>query len=154
MAKKAVKTQGTELFFLDPTGEVWTRVGCPTTISLQSETAGEIDITCLSSKAPESMSGFGEAGSATFDIMPNPADPSHARLFALKKSGETLEWAIGWADGEAMPDEVLPKTRTWNTFAGHLTNFPFDFQQNDAVRASGLTINISGSVDWIPREAP
>ncbi len=155
----AVKTQGTEMYFLDPVAEVWTKIGCPTSVSLVSPTKGEIDITCLDSEAPESMAGFGEAGSATFDIIPDPQDPSHVRLNQLQQEGETLQWAIGWSDGDAVPtvdssgDPDLPSTRTWNTLKGHLTNFPFDFQNNEVVRTSGLTINVSGQIGWTPKVA-
>ena len=147
----AVKTQGTEMYFLDPVAEVWTKIGCPTSISLVSPTKGEIDITCLDSEAPESMAGFGDAGSATFDIIPDPQEPSHVRLNQLQQEGATLQWAIGWSDGKDAATDELPTTRTWNTLKGHLTNFPFDFQNNEVVRTSGLTINVSGLINWIPK---
>lgn len=148
-----VKTQDTELFFLDPSGDVWTKVGCPLNINVSSPTKGEIDVTCLSSKAPRTIAGFGDAGEMTFDIMPDPQEASHTRLYALSKGDKPLKWAIGWCDGDSAPSSnELPDTRTWLSFEGEPSGFSFAFAVNDVVRSDGISITIDGDIDWLPKE--
>jgi len=45
-------------------------------------------------------------------------------------------------------DFVLPATRTWFTFEGYVSDFPFDFAQNTVV-TTAATIQRSGGSAWI-----
>ncbi|MGU2525770.1 phage tail tube protein, partial [Pseudomonas aeruginosa] len=99
---------------------------------------------------------------ATLGINADPRLASHVRLFQLsEKDGETsVKWAIGWSDGiDVKPtvstegdDFVLPPARTWFTFEGYVSDFPFDFASNTLV-ATQATIPRSGAGTWTPKSA-
>jgi hypothetical protein len=144
----SVKTQGTELWFINPaTGEP-VKVGCVTTINGLTATRDQIETTCLDSAGREYVAGMPTPGAATFGINFDPADPSHVLLHDLYTEGTTLEWALGWSDGTADPTAdtggfVLPTSRTWLTFDGFVSDLPFDFSIN-AVVASSVSVQVSG----------
>lgn len=161
----AVRTQGTDLFTIDPeTGEVLD-VGCVTSIDGIDATRDQIETTCLNSSDREYEAGLGTPGTATFGLNVDPSNPVHVRLYELKQAGVTLPWAIGWGDGPRQPDGtinlpptgvdsdgdfILPTGRSWLTFQGYLSSFPFSFALN-AVVTSSVGIQISGSQVLIPK---
>ena len=149
----AKKTQGTHLYFIDPeydsSGAGVRAVGCVNNISGISASRDQIEITCLESTAREYDSGLPNPGAATFGINFDPSDASHIRLHELFVAGTTVEWALGWSDGTAVPtldsadDFVLASTRSYLTFSGYISDLPFDFALN-AVVASSISLQISG----------
>jgi hypothetical protein len=151
----AVRTQGTELFFIDPYDNSVVKVGCPTNISGLDTTVDQIETTCLDSDAREYEAGMPTPGTATFTINADPQDESHIRLYELFKEGTKLEWAIGWKDGTDAPtvDSVgefdLPTDRTWIVFNGFVNSFPFEFALNSVV-ASNVGVQLSGFPEWVP----
>lgn len=164
----AMKTQGTMLYVLVPTVadpaifEIL-KVGCPKNINTGGDPAEKIDTTCLDSGAKESISGLPSPPSATVDINADPRDPSHVRLYQLSQDvpGEErprLKWALGWSDGTDAPtigtptdDFTLPKTRTWLTFEGWISDFPFSFATNSAVETS-ISIERTSAAHWVVKE--
>lgn len=153
----AIKTQGTELYFIDPADFSINPVGCVTSVSGIDSTIEQIETTCLESAARTYVSGLATPGTATFGINFDPTDDSHVRLHQLKVAGTSLSWALGWSDGTDDPSEVtegdtfeLPTTRTWITFDGFMNSFPFDFSLN-AVVASTVGIQISGDPTVTPK---
>ena len=165
----AVSTQGTMLYALVPTAadpdvlEVL-RVACPKNLNTGGTPVDEIDTTCLEAYEREYIAGLGNPDTATFDIDADPRNPSHVRLFQLSQPvpGEerpVIKWAVGWPDGTDAPtlntegdDFELPATRTWYTFQGYISNFPFDFQVNAAV-ASTISVRRSGAGVWTVKTA-
>ena len=118
----AIKTQGTDLYAVDPlTGELII-VGCVTSIDGIDTTVEQVETTCLQDTARSYVAGLATPGAATFGINTDTSDPAHIRLHQLKTLGETIQWAVGWADGTADPTVdsagmfVLPATRSWITF--------------------------------------
>ena len=167
----AHKTQGTELYVIDPADGTVINVGCVTTISGLDTTIEQIETTCLASGAREYVGGLATPGTANFTINTDDDDISHVRLHELKKSTATLRWAIGWrqedasgalitpgaaptviTDSNGEYDFDLPEVRGWLLFDGFMNAFPFDFQQN-AVVTSQVGIQVSGDPIWIPRSA-
>lgn len=151
----AVKTQGTQLFVIDPADDSVITVTCVTSLSGLTSPIDQIETTCLDSDAREYVAGMATPGQAQFGINFDPQDASHLRLLALKNSGTTLDFAIGFSDGTAPPTVdsdgfVLPATRSWLTFGGFLTDLPFDFSLN-AVVTSTVSIQVSGAVLLTPR---
>jgi len=61
--------------------------------------------------------------------------------------------AIATAVRSVVPDFVLPQTRTWFTFQGYVSDFPFDFTGN-AVVVTQAAIQRSGGSTWIPKVSP
>ena len=152
----SVKTQGTELFFLDPEGTV-TKVGCVNSISGLTAARDQIETTCLDSEARTYEAGMATPGAATFGINFDPDDASHVRLHELYRAGTKIEWALGWSDGTADPTEdtagndfVTPNTRTWIVFNGYVADLPFDFSLN-AVVASTVSVQVSDFPVLVPK---
>jgi hypothetical protein len=144
----AVKTQGTELWFIDPTGDILTKVGCVTSVTGLTAARDQIETTCLEDQARSYEAGLATPGQAQFGINFDPADASHVRLHELYVAGTNLEFALGWSDGTSPPTNdsslfVLPATRSWIEFGGFISDLPFDFSQN-AVVASTVSVQVSG----------
>ena len=145
----AKKTQGTELWFIDPEGDVLTKVGCVTNITGLTAARDQIETTCLEDEARSYEAGLATPGAAQFGINFDPADESHVRLHELYVEGLNVAFALGWSDGKGIApttdssDFVLPATRSWITFDGFISDLPFDFAQN-AVVASTVSVQVSG----------
>jgi len=151
-----MKTQGTDLYAIDPADDSVLTVGCVTSIDGLDSTLDQIEITCLGDTARSYEAGLATPGTATFGINFNPQDASHVRLQQLKTAGVTLKWAIGWSEAPGVPPTVdtagdfeLPDSRTWLTFNGFMNAFPFSFQQNSVVQ-SNVGIQISGDPVLVP----
>jgi len=145
----ASKTQGVQLYTVDPEDSSVLVVGCVISIDGIDTTLDQIETTCLSSAARTYEAGLATPGSASFGINFDPSDASHVRLHELKVAGTTLPWAVGFSDGTAPPtvdsdgDFVLPTTRSWIDFEGFMNSYPFSFALN-AVVTSTVGIQISG----------
>ncbi len=151
----AIKTQGTELYYIDPDTFAVAKVGCVTTLTGLTAGRDQIEVTCLDSDAREYLAGMATPGAAQFTINADPTDTSHVRLHELYTEGTTIDWALGWSDGTGTAPTsdstafTLPSTRTWITFSGYLNDFPFDFALNSAV-TSNVSIQVSGFPVWTP----
>jgi hypothetical protein len=151
-----VKTQGTDLYVIDPADESLIEVGCVTSIDGIDTALDQIETTCLSATARTYLAGLATPGTATFGINVDPSDASHVRLHQLKIAGTTLQWALGWADGTADPtvdtagEFNLGTTRSWITFEGFMNSFPFSFQQNSVVQST-VGIQVSGEPVLVPK---
>ena len=156
----AVKTQGTNLYVIDPEDCSVITVGCPTSIDGIDTSVDQIETTCLDSTARTYEAGLATPGTATFGINIDPKDPSHVRLLELKNEGATLHWAIGWSeapdvapttetdsDGECV--FVTNPARSWLLFEGFINSFPFSFALNGVV-ASTVGIQVSGGIELVP----
>lgn len=146
----AKKTQGTQLYFIDPADGSVTEVGCVLTIDGIDTTNEQRETTCLRDLARTYEAGLATPGTATFGLNTDPTDASHLRLHQLKVAGTTLQWALGWSDGIDIPPTPntsgtldFPTTRSWISFEGYMANFPFSFQQNANVQST-VGIQISG----------
>lgn len=153
-----MKTQGTQLYAVDPMDDSILTVVCVISIDGLDTSIEQNETTCLEATVRTYEAGLATPGTATFGIRPDPQEDSHLRLLALKKAGTSLKWAIGWSDGVGIAptgvdsggDFILPSTRSWLTFEGFMNAFPFSFAQNTQVE-SQIGIQISGDPDWIPK---
>lgn len=166
----SVLTQGTQLFLIDPefdsNGPGVREVECITALNPGGNPADQVEDTCLSATTRSYKKGLRTPGQATGTLNADPQNESHIRLYELSEddSDTILDFVVGWSDGPkdangtptALPtldsngDFVLPTTRTWFRFQGHVTDFPFDFQAN-AVVATNFTIQRSGRGFWIKK---
>lgn len=151
-----MKTQGTDLYVIDPANSSMMVVGCVTSIEGIDTALDQIETTCLGDTARSYEAGLATPGTATFGINVNPQDASHVRLHALKVAGVTLKWAVGWSESpgtaptvDATGDFVLPTVRSWIVFTGFMNSFPFSFAQNASV-TSTVGIQVSGEPQLIP----
>lgn len=156
-----IKTQGTNLYVIDPANNQVLDVGCFASLDGLSATRDQIDVTCMPDQARRFVAGLVTPGSATFAIMTDPQSPTHIRLHQLSKQGENLQWAVGWSDNTNLaptaaldsagePEFVLPESRTWLLFEGYISDFPFTFATNDVVRST-IGVQLSGETTLIPR---
>lgn len=146
----SVRTQGTDLYTIDPQDGTIITVGCITAIDGLDSSVDQIDTTCLNATTRTFIPGLATPSTATFSIYTDPDDETHIRLLELKNSGDVLQWAIGWADGTAGPSGTesdggfdLPTTRSWLVFEGYMNSFSFSFAQNSVV-TSTIGIQVSG----------
>ncbi|TVP11806.1 phage tail tube protein [Shewanella sp. KCT] len=153
------KVKGTQLYAIDPADDSLLVVANVTSIEGIDSTIEQIDVTPLEADAREYESGLATPGAATFGVNTNPDLDVHQRLHELKTAGETLQWYLGWSDGKGIEPDVsvpgvvtLPTTRTWLTFRGFLSSFPFSFALNDVVKSS-CSIQVSGDPVLIPKAA-
>ena len=155
-----MKTQGTDLYALNPFTGTVIDVGCITSIDGVDTTIDQIETTCLNDNARTYVGGLATPGTATFGINFDSSDANQVLLHQLKTQGVELQWAIGFSDGVAPPtatgtgeDAVftLPDSRTWLTFVGYMSSFPFSFAQN-AVVTSSIGIQISGDPILTPKD--
>ena len=155
-----MKTQGTNLYAIDPADGSVIVVGCPTSIDGIDTSIDQIETTCLNSPARTYEAGLATPGTATFGINVDPKDPSHKRLHDLKIAGTTLQWAVGWSEApDVEPTTALdsageyvfvtPTSRSWILFEGFMNSFPFSFALNAQV-TSTVGIQFSGEPELIP----
>lgn len=155
----SIKTQGTDLYAIDPDDGSLIVVGCVTSIDGLDAQLDQIETTCLADSARTYRSGLAAPGQATFGINIDPSDASHVRLYEIKRAGQSMSWAIGWSDGTAAPApstsgdfdfQNFPTTRSWLKFDGFMSSFPFSFAQN-AVVQSTVGIQVSGDPVLFPK---
>ncbi len=151
----AIKTQGTELFYIDPDSFAVTKVGCVTAITGLTAGRDQIETTCLDSAARTYEAGMATPGAAQFTINFDTGDDSHVRLHELYVDGTVLDWALGWSDGTAPPTSDstafdAPDSRSWILFEGYISDLPFDFALNSVV-TSQASIQVSGFPTLVPK---
>lgn len=154
----AILAQGTHIYFINPSDESVVQVECATTFTPGGNPADQIETTCLEAFEREYLPGLRTPGQASMSVNADPTNASHLMLHQLSEANPppVLKWAVGWSDGTAAPtvdtdgDFELPTSRTWFTFQGYISDFPFDFAQNTVV-TSAITIQRSGGSDWVPK---
>ena len=155
-----MKSQGTNLYTIDPADGSVIVVGCPTSIDGIDTSIEQIETTCLNSTARTYEAGLATPGAATFGINVDPKDASHLRLHQLKVAGTTLPWAVGWSESpDTAPTTeqdsagewvfVTNAARSWILFDGFMNSFPFSFGLNAQV-ASTVGIQVSGEPELNP----
>lgn len=153
-------TQGTQVYFIDPADDSVVAVECATSFNPGGNPAEQVEDTCLEAHERSYRPGLRTPGQATLGLNADPDRESHVRLHELSQDNPppTVKWAVGWSDGTEAPTVdldgswTLPTTRTWYTFEGYVSDFPFDFAQN-AVVASSVTIQRSGAGEWTKKGA-
>ena len=157
----SVLAQGTHIYFIDPDTDEAVRIECATSFNPGGNPADQLEEQCLEYFDRVYKPGLRTPGQATMGINPSPDNSSHLRLYELSQENPspTLQFAIGWSDGTDAPtvdssgDFDLPATRTWFTFDGYVSDYPFDFQYNTFVSAQ-VTIQRSGPSAWTPKVSP
>lgn len=158
----SIWTQGTELYALVPTvanpaiNEVM-KIDCITDFDAGGDPADQLEDTCLAETTRSYFMGLRTPGAATINLNADPKNSTHYRIYKLFKDNiGSVKWVVGWSDGTGIAptmngggdDFVLPDTRTWFTFEGYVSDFPFSFAANVAV-ASAVTVQRSGESDWL-----
>lgn len=155
----AVKTQGTELYFVDPTAVMPSviKMACPTGVTGLGGPADQIETTCLGANEKTYVQGLFTPGQVSIPFNLDPQATSHQDLFDLKEAGDNLNWIVCLSDGTGTPtldsdsDFVAPAARSSIKFVGYIADLNIDLATNEIVRGT-LTVQRSGSVTptWKP----
>ncbi len=155
MTQGTVKTQGTELYYVDTVGTSNPRLVkmyCPTGIQgVGGGTKDQIETTCLDTTgSKEFVAGLGNTAPITvpFNMIPSEG-ANHRQLFDMKELGRNTKWIEVWSDGVDLPtlagDDIVPPTdRTSFEWEGYVSEVNVDHSTNEIVRGT-LTIQRSGS---------
>ena len=147
----SIKTQGTNLFFIDSAAVA--TMTCPTGITGLGGSRDQIDATCLNATDDKSyVSGLGNPGQISVPFVFDPTSTSHQAVLDLHDSGDITSWAIGFSDGTAVPTIVsgelaFATTRTYAQFDAFVADVNIDVATNEVVRGT-MTLQRSGSVAW------
>lgn len=153
-------TQGTQVFFIDPSNDEVVTVECATAFNPGGSPSDQIEDTCLEGFERTYLPGLRTPGQASLTLNADPRNGSHLKLYSLSATNPppTLKWAVGWSGSADVPtvlgsgdDAVfeLPDTRSWFIFEGYVSDFPFDFQLNSVVTGD-VAIQRSGGSQWVP----
>lgn len=150
-----VRTQGTELFFVNPLGSDPTivKLVCPTGISGLGGAADQIEDTCLDTLGDKTYQrGLGNPGQVSVPFNLIPRELSHQVIFDLKDRGDVLYWLAALSESATDPTEIdsdgsitPPNDRTSFGFQGYISDVNIDIATNEIVKGT-LTIQRSGSV--------
>lgn len=156
----AVKTQGTQLYIIDPdptAGPEVLVIECATSIDGVGGSREQIETTCLEDIARSYEAGLVTPETVTVSINADPSSPSHIRLHELYAAGTKFDMAIAWGDGTAAPtldtagDFNFPTTRSYILAEeAYVSNFPFNFALNSVV-TSAVTFQLSGLPVWFAK---
>lgn len=156
----AIKTQGTNLWYVDPDVGTVIEVGCPTSIDPGSGTPDKIEVTCINErKVKQYVSGLEDTSEAKIGINFDPKNASHKGLYdeSVKDVLSQLDFVIGCSDGTDAPTYdgssktwTMPNTRSWLKFSGEISAFTFSFDKNDVVK-SEITITRNGKLSFVPK---
>ncbi len=147
----ARKTQGTQLYTIDPDTDALITIICALSIDGLGAPAEQIDVTCLESTVREYEQGLKSAGSLTFELNFDPQLAEHRRLKELYDDGSVLPWAIGLQGSTSAPTVVagefdLPTDRDFFTFDGYVSDVPISIQQNTTVKST-IAVQMSGGYE-------
>lgn len=156
MTVGTVKTQGTELFFVDTvsaSAASLVKLSCPTGITGLGGAKDQIETTCLDTIGDKEFAGgLGNPGQVSVPFNLIPSDAGHQVLLDLKENGAVLDWIICLSDGTADPTLasdgltiVPPAARSSLTFNAYISDVNIDIATNEIVRGT-LTLQRSGNV--------
>ncbi len=156
MTTGTVRTQGTEVFFVDNTVSAsqpdLIKLACPTGVQGLGGAKDQIETTCLDTIGDkEYAGGLGNPGVVTIPFNLIPRNFSHQVLFEFKRTGEVLEWIACLSESTEQPtvdsDGVItaPGTRSSFQFQGYIADVNIDIANNEIVRGT-LTVQRSGNV--------
>jgi hypothetical protein len=154
MTTGTVRTQGTELFFVNmtsSTGEL-VKLACPTGITGLGGPKDQIEDTCLDNITDKTfVGGLGNPGPVNVPFNLIPRDFSHQTLFSLKEDGSVLKWMACLSESTTDPtvdtdDTIIPPNdRTSFAFDAYISDVNIDIATNEIVRGT-LTLQRSGVV--------
>jgi hypothetical protein len=151
-----LKTQGTELYLINPLGSAPAvlKFACPTGINGLGGAADQLEDTCLDATVDRTFKrGLGNPGTVSVPFNFIPSDDSHQVLFLLQADGRNLSWLVALSDGTGAPtldsddDFAPPAGRTCAQFEGYVADVTIDIATNEIVRGT-LLIQRSGVVTF------
>lgn len=146
-----IKTQGTELYILDPTdtGNEVRKIGRVTGAGEFSTSTTEITTTNLDSTSVEKINGLTDNGTVTFQYDYDPQDGGQLSLMS-RKGGSNARFLLCLSESSTPPsysggNYVLPTDRTTLDFFAAVQSVDKGGNTDDIWRGS-FTLSISGTV--------
>lgn len=162
MEMPSVKTQGTNVFFVDTltsSEAIVRKMVCPTAVTGLGGAADQIDDTCLEETTDRTFfPGLGNPGQVTIPFVFKPSEMSHQLLFDLDEAKILVDWMVALSDGVGVPalDSDLelqdPGDRTAVRFQGYIADVNIDIATNEVVRGT-LIVQRSGARQWFWKAA-
>lgn len=145
----AVKTQGTQLFAIDPADCSVITVECTTGLTGLGAPREQIETTCLDADVRTYVGGLATPGQLTVGLNFDPSIASHYRLYEMWRDNVDFKFAIGLGPETDVPttssgcDFDYPTTRTFIEAEGYIVDFPLEIALN-AVITSSIPFQLSG----------
>lgn len=149
----SIKTQGTELFFIDPNTNLVVKLACPTGVTGFGGPSDQIDTTCLDATTRSFEQGLKTPSPVNVPYNFDPAQTSHQDLNDLYEAGTSLDWMLCLSDGTAAPtadtdgEFVALSSRSNVVFSGYIADLTVDLATNEVVRGT-MIIQPSGTKVW------
>lgn len=149
----SIKSQGSELFIVNPSDNSVIKLSCPTGISGLGGPADRIETTCLDAVTKSYVQGLKDPAQVTVPFNFDPRQASHQSVNDLFEAGTETYFMVALSDGVTTPSadsngEFNPlTTRTNAVFFGYIADLNIDIALNDIVKNS-MAIQRSGSVVW------
>lgn len=158
----AVKTQGTQLYFIDELSSdspSIVKVECATSISGLSNPREQIETTCLESDTREYEGGLSTPGQLSVTVNFDPSNESHIKLYQLwRVNAPNSKFAIGVGEPRDSDPTVgndgefdFPNDRDFVIFDGYVADVPLEFALNSVV-TSTISVQVSGPYSWKLKE--
>lgn len=147
----AVKTQGTELFFLAGDPATVMKMACPTGVTGLGGARDQIPTTCLDDVEDHQYeAGLGNPGTVSVPFVFKPQEASQQELWNLRESGDKISWLVCLSDGSGAAtkddDELsAPAGRTSLGFVAYVADLNIDIATNEVVRGT-MELQRSGPV--------
>lgn len=142
----SIKTQGTNLFIIDPAatgGPAVLKIPCAVSIDGVGAQREQIEDTCLESLTKTFKPGLPTPEALSVTLNFDPSSEEHGRIHEMFVDGTIFDAAIGWSDGVAVPDIAtdgnfdLPTSRSFLVMnEAYVANFPFTFNLNAVVTSN------------------
>lgn len=152
----AIKTQGTQLYFLDNKDgkEEIIQIGCPISVSLGDVSVDTIETTCLSATVRSYVTGLESPGEGKIGINLDPANASHMRLYEIQddKANNEIWLILGLSESTTEPilsneQVLLAGDRSWLVCKVTINGFPFAIEGNSVIQVE-IPIQRSGIVGF------
>lgn len=148
-----LRTQGTELWMLDPdavVGEEIVKIGNVTGYGEFGKQSNDIVVSNLDSTAVEKLAGLPDNGDLGLTVNVDPTSAAHQLLEDLAGTDARRTFCIGYSDGTTAPTFVdpnltAPTARTSQTFLASVKAFRQSVGL-DSVVSANVSLGISGAM--------
>lgn len=150
MAKKAMLSNGTEVFIVDPQNDTKVYKLCVTQLDINEGDPSKIDVTTLCEREKtQEVDGLLGSSESTFTINLDFDNETHKMLIEARKDKRELKFRIGQSDGENAATHTSAgwgddTTRTWVDFTGYISKVPLSYSVNAAVQPQVSVTMTSG----------
>lgn len=151
----AIKTQGTQLYFVRPGTLDVVNVGCITAIENVGAPIQPRDVTPVESEWESSEPGMFSLGQIDLEIRFDPATSGHTDVLQMYEGRVTANFAIGLGDGASPPqidddgEFVGVGGRSFLAFRGWIMDVPFSFPLNENLPAAVSIMQVPSLVPGV-----